>query len=102
MERNNLFLEEKDIILKDAVNSKEKRIPKNKVKGFSTTTYNTRAWNFKSLILYLANGDKIEFPQFLYWNFKDFKVALEENNIQYLGHEPYRWKWFDKRHYQYD
>ena len=37
-----------------------------------------------------------------YWNFKDIKSTLEDNNILYLGDEPYRWKWFDKRHYLFD
>jgi len=101
-ERSNIILENGQLILKDAITSKERYLEKTDLNGFSTTIYQTKAWNFKSIIFYFSNGDKLEFPQFLYWNFKDIKETLVENNVKYLGHEPYRWKWFDTRQYMYD
>ena len=101
-ERNELIFESGQLSLKDAITGKKNEIDKGEIKGYSTTIYQTKVWNFKSLILYLNNGDKLEFPQFLYWNFEDISQSFSDNSIQYLGHEPYRWKWFDTRHYLYD
>lgn len=101
-ERNNIILHSGQLILRDSITSKETFIDKSDLQGFSTSVYKTRAWDFKTIIFYFTNGDKKEFPQFLYWNFKDIKSTLEDNNILYLGDEPYRWKWFDKRHYLFD
>ena len=101
-ERSNIILQGGQLILNDAITSKDNSIDKSDLKGFSTSIYQTKAWDFKTIILYLNNGDKLEFPQFLYWNFKEIKPTLEDNGIIYLGDEPYRWKWFDTRHYQFD
>ena len=101
-ERNNIFLLGGQLVLKDAMTLTEKFCDNDTIKGFSTTVYKTRIWNFKEIILYFKNGDKLHFPQFLYWNFKDIQPSLIDHRILYLGHEPYRWKWFDSRHYLFD
>lgn len=101
-ERNDIILSDNCLVLKDSVTGKEKLYDIGVIKGFSTTIYKTRIWDFKEIIFYFNNGDKLHFPQFLYWNFKDIKPSLIDNGIKYLGHEPYRWKWFDTRHYLFD
>ncbi|NTS44019.1 hypothetical protein HRG84_24280 [Flavisolibacter sp. BT320] len=101
-ERNDIIIQDGKLTLEDAITRKQRHIDKNQLLGFSTTVYETKAWNFKSMIFYFTDGDKIEFPQFLYWNFKDIKQMLIDNDIKYFGHEPYRWKWFDTRHYYFD
>lgn len=101
-ERNDIVLSGNSLVLKDAVTSKKKSYDISLIKGFSTTVYQTRIWSFKEIIFYFNNGDKVHFPQFLYWNFKDIKQSLIDNGVNYLGHEPYRWKWFDTRHYLFD
>lgn len=101
-QRKNIVFQSGQLILKDAVSFTEILIDKSNLKGFSTSICQTNVWGFKTIIFYFVNGGKMEFPQFLYWNFKDIKPALEDNKISYLGHEPYRWKWFDTRHYFFD
>ena len=101
-ERMNIFLGSGQMILKDALTSAINDFDKKDIKGFSSSIYQTKIWNFKTIILYFTDETKMEFPQFLYWNFKEIKSALESNNITYLGEEPYRWKWFDTRYYLFD
>ena len=101
-ERMNILLENDQLILKDALTSALKNFDKKEIKGFSSSIYQTKIWNFKAIIIYFTNETKIEFPQFLYWNFKEIKSELESNDITYLGEEPYRWKWFDTRYYLFD
>ena len=47
-------------------------------------------------------GEKIELPQFLFFNFKNLAPSLQENGITFLGEEPYIWKWVDSRVYKFD
>lgn len=101
-QRNNIMFKDGKIFLRDALAQKEIFIEKPTLKGFSTSIYSTNIWSFKTIIFYFNNGDKLEFPQFIYWNFKDLKPKLIENGISYLGDEPYRWKWFDRRYYMFD
>ena len=79
-----------------------KVIPKEMVKGFSTSKIQYRIWNFKQIIIYLKDGSKIDLMQFAYFNFKEIKPLLIEKGYPYLGHEPYVWKWPNSRRYQYD
>lgn len=90
------------LIKSDALLKKEDMISVEDIKGFSLTTYPTKVWDFKEITIYLNNGDKIELPQFLYWNFKDIKKTLELNNIKFLGTEPFRWRFLDRRHYHFE
>ena len=101
-ERNNIIIRNHQLFLIDSITSEERFVNKSDIKGFSTSVYQTNAWDFKTIIFYFSDGKKIEFPQFLYWNFKEIEQQLIDNRILYLGHEPYRWKWFDTRHYLFD
>lgn len=86
----------------DAITKKANTISKAEVKGFSLSKYPTKMWDFDEVILHLKNSDKIELPQFLYWNFKEIKPSLGANGVTFLGPEPFRWKFLDSRHYQFD
>lgn len=86
----------------DAVSKKQHVISKAAIKGFSLSKYPTRIWNFDEVIIYLSNGNKIELPQYLYWNFKEIKPAFESNGIPFLGFERFRWKFLDSRHYEFE
>jgi len=79
-----------------------KTIYKDDIKGFSTSKVPYRIWNFKQIIIYLKDGTKISLMQFAYFNFKKIKPILVDKKYNYLGHEPYIWKWFDSRVYRYD
>lgn len=101
-QRNVLSFKNGDLILTDAILNKRIVISKKEIKGFSLSKYPTKVWDFHELIVYLANGNKIELPQFLYWNFKELRPAFEENGLSFLGYERFRWKFFDSRYYQFD
>ncbi len=81
---------------------KSKTIPKEMVKGFSTSKIPYRIWNFKQVIIYLKDGSKIDMMQFAYFNFKEIGPLLIEKEYDYLGHESYIWKWPNRRRYKYD
>jgi len=101
-ERNIIIIQNGQLYLKDALTSKVVFVDKATLKGFSTSVYRTKINDFRTIIFYFNNGDKAEFKQFMYWNFKYIKPKLIELGISYLGHEPSRWKGFDGRHYLYD
>ena len=86
----------------DAIFKSERLIDKSEIKGFSLTTYPTKVWDFKEILIYLTTGEKIELPQFLYTNFKDIKSEFERKGLKFLGHERFRWKFLDSRYYQFD
>lgn len=73
-------------------------------KGFSISSYGDKGavYDFKTLIFYFSNGNKIELPQFLYTNFKDIMPSLKEQKVNFLGHEPYKWKNLISRHYYFE
>jgi len=101
-QRKVLVFENDHLKVTYAIFKTERIIHKSEIKGFSLTTYPTKVWNFKEILIYLTNGEKIELPQFLYWNFKDFKSGLESNELKFLGFERFRWKFLDSRYYQFD
>ena len=101
-QRNVFHFEGTDLILTDAITKNRRVIPKSEIKGFSLTNYPTKAWNFKEILIYCHSGTKLELPQFLYLNFKEIKPYFEANNLTFLGFEPFRWKFLDSRHYQFD
>lgn len=101
-QRNILTLNDDALVVNDALWKKEYVIEKSRIKGFSVSTYPTRFWDFKEIIVYFHNGDKMELPQFLYWNFKDISPTFTANNLVFLGNERFRWKFFDSRYYQFD
>jgi hypothetical protein len=81
---------------------KTKAIHKEDIKGFSTSIVPYRIWDFKQIIIYLKDGTKIDIMQFAYFNFKNIKPDLIDKNYNYLGDEPYIWKWVNSRVYKYD
>ena len=77
-------------------------IPKDHIKGFSTSIIPYRIMNFKQVIIYLKDGTKIDLMQFNFFNFRSIQHALNELNYAFLGSETYKWKWFDDRYYRFD
>ena len=98
----NFELEEGNIFKISILSDKKELLKTDQIKGFSTSIYPIKVWNFKSIILYLKNGKKLELPQFLYFNFNEIENKLIENSVIKLGHEKYKRKFFDSRHYQYE
>ncbi|MEG0848310.1 MAG: hypothetical protein RSD71_00940 [Flavobacterium sp.] len=98
----NFEIEESNIFKISIFSDKKELLKTDQIKGFSTSIYPIKVWNFKSIILYLKNGKKLELPQFLYFNFNEIENKLIENSVIKLGHEKYKWKFFDSRHYQYE
>ena len=97
------FTFEEGSIYKISVLSRKKELLKiTEIKGFSTSEYPLKIWNFKSIILYFQNGKKIELPQFLYFNFKEIENKLIENSIRKFGHEKHKWKSITSRHYEFE
>lgn len=98
----NFEIEEHKIFKISIFSGKKELLKTDQIKGFSTSIYPIKVWNFKSIILYLKNGKKLEMPQFLYFNFNEIENKLIENSVTKLGHEKYKWKFFDSRHYEFE
>lgn len=98
----NFEIEERKIFKIYIFSGKKELLKTDQIKGFSTSIYPVKVWNFKSIILYLKNGKKLEMPQFLYFNFNKIENKLIENSVTKLGHEKYKWKFFDSRHYEFE
>ena len=99
---NNLIIEEGNIYKVSILCGKKELLKKNDIKGFSTSEYPLKIWTFKSIILYLQNGQKVEFPQFLYFNFNEIENILIENSIRNFGYEKHKWKSITSRHYEFE
>jgi hypothetical protein len=84
-QRNVIILQNGLLFLMDAITGKEVCFELTEIKGYSTSVYIIQIRNFETIFLHFHNGKKIEFPQFLYWNFKDIKPAFEAYSIPYLG-----------------
>jgi len=87
------------IIVKDMILFKRRTLRSNDIKGFSLMEYTMggirlMGWvKGKSIMLYLEDGDKIEFPEFLFMNFTKMDRALEESGLQFFGIESIEWRW---------
>ena len=55
--------------------------------------YPMRGARAKSIILYISEEEKLEFPEFLFLNFKKLDKALEESGLQFFGVESREWRW---------
>jgi hypothetical protein len=84
-QRNDLILQNNLVFLMDAITGKEVCFDLSEIKGYSTSIYKINIRDFETIFLHLNTGKKIEFPQFLYWNFKDIRPAIEAYSIPYLG-----------------
>ena len=100
-ERFNLALLDGQVIIKDKLLFRSTILLPEDIKGYSLSEYPIR-FKVRSILFYLNNGKKIEFPQFLFFNFKKLIKALEPHGIKFLGEEGYYWKWVDSREYKYD
>lgn len=101
-QRYNFFLYNDRITMKNVISGKETDILIQEIKGYSLSNYPTKIRDFKEIIIYLKNGKKIELPQFLFFNFKDLMQSLNMSDINFLGHENFKWKFLDSRVYQYE
>lgn len=90
---SSLLTQRFNLIIKD-----KKTSVTDNIKGFSISAYSTItatksiAGYFRTTIIYFKTGEVIEFPQFLYWNYKFIALALDDNNVDFLGREPFIWK----------
>ena len=98
----NFKIEENNIFKISILSGKKELLKTNEIKGFSTSEYPLKIWTFKSIILYLENGKKIELPQFLYFNFGKIEDEFIKNSIRNLGHEKHKWKLWDSRYYEFE
>jgi|GEM_PF-6433957 len=101
-ERYNMVIADNQVTIKDQLLFRSFVLRNDEIKGFSLSEYPIRISGIKSILLYLINGEKIEFPQFLIFNFKKLTRALEKSGVPFLGEEPYIWKWIDSRRYKFD
>jgi hypothetical protein len=101
-ERFSMVITHDQVIIKDHLLFRTSVLRSEEIKGFSLSEYPIRISGIQSILLYLVNGQKIEFPQFLFFNFKKLSRSLRECGIPFLGEEPYRWKWIDSRIYKFD
>ncbi len=98
----NYLIKDNSIEEFNLLTSKTKSIDKNEIKGFSTSIFPYRIWEFKEIIIYLKDGAKINIMQFAYFNFKNIETTLIDKKYNYLGQEPYEWNLFKGRIYKYD
>jgi hypothetical protein len=101
-ERFGLRIDGDTLTLTDNLLFKRLTLQHTAIKGFSLSEYPLRGLKVKSILLYLSSGQKIELPQFMFFNFKHLSPALEQAGIAFLGEEPFIWKWPDSRAYKYD
>ena len=101
-ERFGLIITPDGVIVKDHLLFRSFTLRHGEIKGFSLSEYPVKIKGIQSILLYRVNGRKIEFPQFLFLNFRKITKALEESGISFLGEEPYIWKWVDSRIYKFD
>ena len=105
-QRFNLIIKDKKIFLKDIFLMKTTSVTDN-IKGYSISAYSTItatksiAGYFRTTIIYFKTGEVIEFPQFLYWNYKFIALVLDDNNVEFLGRETFIWKNLLFRRYQF-
>jgi len=97
-----LRIENKVAYLKDIFTKKEISLD-GTFKGYSYSSYgDSKAFHdFKTLLFYFHDGRIIEFPQFLYKNFKHIHSALNDAEVHFLGNEPYIWKNLIARDYKF-
>ena len=93
MQRFNIIIEGNNAYLKDFLFKSSIQLDSN-FKGYSYSSYGDRRalYNFKTLIFYFDYGRIIEFPQFLYLNFKRIHSSLSDMKVTFLCDEPYKWR----------
>jgi hypothetical protein len=84
-ERFGMIITRDEVIIKDHLCFKTSILRPDEIKGFRLSQYPIRIKGVKSIFLCLKDGRKIEFPQFLFLNFKKMAAALEECGIAFLG-----------------
>jgi hypothetical protein len=102
MQRFAIIIEDGTVRLKDIILQKSILLD-DSFKGYSYSSYGDgrAAYNFKTLLFYFNDGQIIEFPEFLFSNFKYISEALINAKVNFLGNEPYRWKNLISRVYHF-
>jgi hypothetical protein len=87
----------KDIIFRKSISLDDS------FKGYSYSSYGDSSAfkDYKTLLFYFHDGRIIEFPQFLFTNFKHIHEALLNAKMIFLGNEPYIWKNLISRVYHF-
>jgi hypothetical protein len=92
-QRFTIVLAGDQVVVRDVILFKRRVLQFADIKGFSLMEYPTRWVNGRSIVLYLTDGAMIEFPQFLFFNFRKLDMALEESGINFFGVESREWRW---------
>ena len=97
-----LLIKNESVYLKDVLFHKTTLLD-DSFKGYSYSSYGdgSAVRNFKTLLFYFTDGRIIEFPQFLFTNFKHIHGALSDAKVNFLGDEPYIWKNLISRVYHF-
>jgi hypothetical protein len=90
------------LIVTDLIRLHKQTVDRHKVKGFSDSQIEYRIGTFKQIIIYLVDNEKFEIMQFEQFNFRKIKPTMIEFGYDYLGFEPYQWKFLDSRTYYYE
>jgi hypothetical protein len=80
------------IIVRDVFLFRRRVLQLSDIKGFSLMEYPTRWVKGRSIMLYLTEEQKLEFPEFLFLNFRKLDKALEESGLHFFGVESRRWR----------
>ena len=98
------IISEHEIEVQDHLSRNVYNIPKENVKGYSTTWFPKKGDKVLSIIIYLVSNEKLELYYTHYFNFKSILPALDQAGFKYLGKEIMRRKWiyFGTRIYKYD
>lgn len=96
------IIQDECIIVNDYFGFKSGKIDKSDVMGFSTSHVPYNFGREPQIIIYIKDGTKFQLTRFEYFNFKEIKPALRKRHYRYFGYEPYVWKWFNSRSFQFD
>lgn len=100
-QRFNLFITEKQLILRNIFSGNQLHFDIEKVIGFSTSDIHTKISHYHVIIIYTEDNKTYEFPQFVLTNFKELKKTFAIAGIKYLGHEPYFSTWYGSKKPKY-
>jgi len=92
-QRFNIRIADDHIVVRDVFLFRRRTFQLNEIKGFSLMDYPMRRGRSKSIILYVSEEKKFEFPEFLFLNFRKLDKALEESGLHFFGVESRSWRW---------
>ena len=82
--RNILIFESDRIIVKDAIFLKTKEIEHWYIEGYTMSKYIFTA-NLSCIDIWLKNGDNIKLLNYMTWNFKEVKPALDKLQVRQIS-----------------